>query len=75
MQYGYATLSNHGNANTFVSTIPKVGGVPIATVNVAPTGDWYAVSGVGNPGGDGTSFSAVFGSSVSNQLVVTGDGN
>lgn len=76
VQYGYATTSNHSNGSTFASTIPNnPSGTPVATVTAAPTGDWYAVSAVGNPGGDGTTQSAVFGNSISNQLIVQGDGN
>ena len=75
MQYGYSTTANHNNGSTFVQTIPNnPSGTPIATAT-APAGDWYAVSAVGNPGGDNASMSAVFGSSVSNQLIVQGDGN
>jgi type IV pilus assembly protein PilA len=76
VQYGYATSANHQNGSSFLNTIPNnLAGSPVATISSAPTGDWYAVSAVGNPSGDGTTQSAVFGNSVSNQLIIQGDGN
>ena len=69
VMYGYSTVANASGATL---TIPTVNGQTIT--GSAPSGEWYLVSAVGDPDGDGLK-SAVLGTSMSNQLLVQGDGN
>jgi type IV pilus assembly protein PilA len=69
VMYTYTTVADSSNPGTVV-TVPAAAGV---TAN-APAGEWYSVTAAGDPDGD-KAFSGVLGTSVSNQLVVVGDGN
>ncbi len=72
VMYGYATISNTAGGTTTLTTALST--VTPAVSATAPSGDWYVVSAVGDPDGDNVQ-SAVLGTSITNQLIVNGDGN
>ncbi len=74
VMYGYQTISNSisGASNATTVVMPLNMNNPVTAT--APSGEWYSVVAVGDPDGDGVQ-SAVLGTSVTNQLIVQGDGN
>ena len=71
--YGYQTVSNTSvTSGTTTVTVPA--GMTNPVTATAPSGDWYSVVAVGDPDGDKIE-SGVFACSVTNQLIIQGDGD
>ncbi len=69
VMYTYTTVADSSNPGVNL-TMPS----GLTMTATAPAGEWYTVTAAGDPDGD-KAFSGVLGTSVSNQLVVVGDGN